>query len=738
MIRQNANIIWIFGRVGFVVCYVVYTFIKYNINHIWNYLCYTKAAFRAGIRSLPSNFFDGSYLLSNTGQWQYFSDYYIKNNPDMMGFKTEFQSFLIHNLKVSGIFAVITMMVVGIVHKRLGKSLTDRKELISGNNYVSAKELKKLIKDRSEITLAEIPYPKGAEFRHTLITGTTGTGKTNVIIELIDQVQANGDRAIIVDTVGTYINRYYNPDRGDIILNPLDPRSVPWSFLEECEDNELLRNVASCLIDKGGDHDRFWEEAAKVVFVETAKKIQAEKKSLNEFIDVLLKMPLEDMHKYLTGTYGASLMDKNADKMSLSIRAMLINAVHVFDVLREEKDSNFSIRKWIENNNKGFLFLSCSPKERNTVIPMITAWLSIASDTLMQIPETEKSQVKVARTWFFIDELYNLKKLPKLDLALSEIRKFGGCFVIGTQAITGLCGTKVVMNIPEPITANYMADFLGEKEEITSMETLSYGANTIRDGANIAQRYSKESVVSGSQIMELGIGEAFVRFLGVPIIGKVTFKYHESKANNEYCRGINLLENKEFNISSKSVKEISKIFSVLRQRNLNAIIIDSGSEIYENYVRNIDIVVNLNKLGCSWDIVKEFEGDNISFIRALLDSGSFDNAEKKDLEIFLLKQFAKLAQIPVVSSNEVLKLIFDDINLADSLKDKLELELSHLRLLINNNKKITISRYSRKSMNCFLFIPCFYDVNLIKIAKMIKLYVKDKDIYIISNLESTN
>ena len=49
-----------------------------------------------------------------------------------------------------------------------------------------------------------------------------------------------------------------------------------------------------------------------------------------------------------------------------------------------------------------------------------------------------------------------------------------------------------MVNVPEPITAKYMADFLGEKrhylkEEITSLETLSYGANTMRDGANISQ-----------------------------------------------------------------------------------------------------------------------------------------------------------------------------------------------------------------------------------------------------------
>ena len=87
--------------------------------------------------------------------------------------------------------------------------------------------------------------------------------------------------------------------------------------------------------------------------------------------------------------------------------------------------------------------------------------------------------------------------------------------------------TKFVMNVPEPITAKYMADFLGEKEEITSLETLSYGANTMRDGANISQgqcpRYAKENVVSRAQIMDLTTGSAFVRFYGIPIVGKIQF-----------------------------------------------------------------------------------------------------------------------------------------------------------------------------------------------------------------------
>ncbi len=49
---------------------------------------------------------------------------------------------------------------------------------------------------------------------------------------------------------------------------------------------------------------------------------------------------------------------------------------------------------------------------------------------------------------------------------ISQLEKIYGREL--TRTIIGLCGTKIAMNVPEQITAKYMADFLGEKEEITS------------------------------------------------------------------------------------------------------------------------------------------------------------------------------------------------------------------------------------------------------------------------------
>ena len=291
------------------------------------------------------------------------------------------------------------------------------------------------------------------------------------------------------------------------------------------------------MINNDQSYHDFWDKAARIVFVEAARKAMKDGKTLKEFLNILLKLPLEWIEKYLEGTYGHSIMDIKAEKMALSIRATLINSISIFDILKEESSKEkFSIKDWIltpqEQWKSRFLFLSCKPAERASLIPLITSWLSIASEALLHCSPTSK------RTWFFIDELHNLKRLPGIETSLAEIRKFGGCFVIGTQIISqlnkiyshdvaktiaGLCGTKVIMSIPEPETAKYMSEFLGEKEEISTSEAISYGANTMRDSVNISQKSENKPTVPYNEIMCLKTGEAFVSFPSTDSIAKVKF-----------------------------------------------------------------------------------------------------------------------------------------------------------------------------------------------------------------------
>ena len=487
--------------------------------------------------TLPSALFSSSCLWFNNGHCEWFSDYIIAKHNAFLAVKEQFEQFLLLDLKLSISICLSSMALTVLINKYFGKSLSNKKNLLSGHDYVDANTLKKSIRNRSDITLATIPYPQNSECRHTIITGTTGAGKTNLMIELLDQITDKNEKIVLVDTVGTYVKRYYQKGR-DIILNPSANDSVPWSFFNECsEDNREIKNIAECLIQS--NITDFWDKAARIVFVEVAKKALSENRSTQEFLDILLKIPLDEMELYLKHTYGHSLMSTNADKMALSIRATLINAVSIFDTLKEPApDNKFSIKNWIltPDPNSKFLFLSCSPSERSAFVPLITAWISIASTSILQRKPTSQ------RTWFFIDELHNLKRIPDIETSLAEVRKYGGCFVIGTQmisqlnkiytnevakTITGLCGTKIVMSTPEPETAKYMSSFLGEKEETSTNESISYGANTMRDGVNISQKTEKKQTVPYSEIMNLKPGEAFVAFSGLDTVGKVQFELHD-------------------------------------------------------------------------------------------------------------------------------------------------------------------------------------------------------------------
>ena len=83
------------------------------------------------------------------------------------------------------------------------------------------------------------------------------------------------------------------------------------------------------------------------------------------------------------------------------------------------------------------------------------------------------------------------------------------------------------MNVPEPETAKYMSSFLGEKEEISTSEAISYGANTMRDGVNIAQKTERKLTVPYNEIMNLSTGEAFIKFSNIELIAKVKFEYNK-------------------------------------------------------------------------------------------------------------------------------------------------------------------------------------------------------------------
>jgi hypothetical protein len=348
--------------------------------------------------------------------------------------------------------------------------------------------------------------------------------------------------------------------------------------------------------------------------------------------------------------------------------------------------------------------------------PLITAWLSIALDSLLQTNPTNK------RTWFFVDELHNLKRLPNIEMWLAEIRKFGGCFVGGTQlvsqlnaiyghetahTITGLCGTKVIMNVPEPETAKYMSGFLGEKEEISTMESISYGANTVRDGVNIAQQTHKKSSVPFNEIMNLKTGEAFIKFSGIDLVTKTKFKLHEQHKRNigsgflskftsplqtteqqpqtsesniisleDYVKS-HLLSSNDLlfygiplndEITSKPIYffdedtvQLAKFLEDARSKNKRVVVFEDGSKLHNTcFQKDHDILLNPKKGGYAWDMLGEFDGNYARFIETIIGLANMTEEDTKETEIYLAEVLLNIEKITstVNTVNVLDKLIF--------------------------------------------------------------------------------
>lgn len=460
---------------------------------------------------------------------------------------------------ISGFFhgillAFFTTISILLLFNYRGKKMA-REKFLRGAKIVSKKLLKKKIQKfnfeeslknlrlpcKSQYSIAQIPFPRNVEFLHTIILGSTGTGKTNGILDLVDQIRRNGDRAIVYDKMGTFTSTYYDASK-DIILNPLDARSKSWSFFKEIRNESDYDYMSSAFIqEKKGNSDQFWIDAARRVFAVFAKKFKEEKGSdatNQEFVDALLKVGYENLAEFLTGTEAASLVSTKSERTSLSILSILATHIASMKYLRDSED-NFSIRNWVETDSDGFLFISSRSDQHDSLQPLISTWIDIAVKALLSVEQNDHNSSKPRRIFIILDEIGSLQQLPSLLDGLAQSRQFGGSFLLSlhsisqlrsvygkdkTETITSLCRNKIFFAGADEETSDYCSQNLGYQENEEVKEGISYGASEIRDGVSLSTQKNLRRVVIASEIMNMKALEAYLKFAGHFPIAKISFK----------------------------------------------------------------------------------------------------------------------------------------------------------------------------------------------------------------------
>lgn len=235
-------------------------------------------------------------------------------------------------------------------------------EYLAGQDEVEAKELSKLLKRKgrnSDFNLAGVPLVKGTETQHILLAGTTGSGKTVAIRELMDQVRQKGQRAVVYDIDGSFVPLYYRPGK-DILLNPLDERAPVWNIWQECSDLADFDTIASSLMPEHlAVNDPFWIRSAHTIFSCAALRLQQEKNPTTKaLLDPMFGDGLQPLADLVAGTPAAPLVSSKIEKTALSIQATLSTYCKSLIYLKKEgKHPLFSIKRWIEApQNDSWLF----------------------------------------------------------------------------------------------------------------------------------------------------------------------------------------------------------------------------------------------------------------------------------------------------------------------------------------------------------------------------------------------
>jgi hypothetical protein len=383
----------------------------------------------------------------------------------------------------------------------------------------------------NEITLAGIPIPLTDEAKHFKMIGTTGTGKSTAIRELLGGVLARGDRAVIADPDGGYLNRFYDENRGDVILNPFHPRAHTWNLYGELTATHDVEQLARSLIPDHDGADKSWRGYARTFFTAVARQTNdAGIHDLAELYRLLTSASTDELRILTTGTPAQPFLEGGNERMFGSIRSVTGASLTVLDYLSTQTGPPVSVREWVRTG-RGVLFLPYQADQIAALRSIISAWLRLAIFQTMTGGEGDQ------RLWFIVDELDALGPIDGLKDALARLRKFGGRCVLGFQSVAQVSSTyghgeaqTIVENCSNTLilrcsasenggTARFASKLIGEREVIRRTISKTRRSGLFTDphhSVSRGEQHVTEAAVLAAEVEQLADLTGYLKFASHP------------------------------------------------------------------------------------------------------------------------------------------------------------------------------------------------------------------------------
>jgi hypothetical protein len=397
--------------------------------------------------------------------------------------------------------------------------------------------------DGPAITLAGVPMSADDEAKHFKLIGTTGTGKSTAIHELLGAALRRGDKAVIADPDGGYLARFFEPQRGDVILNPLEAASVRWDLFAELIESHDVEQLARSLIPDHEGPDRSWRGYARTFFSAVTDQARAAGVTdVKELYRLLVVAGNAEMRGLVAGTPAQPFLEEHNGRMFDSIRSVTSSAVAALAYVSRQDGQPFSVRRWTrgpaahEEPDRSVLFIPYRAGQIAALRSIVSAWMRLAIFEAMNRAEGEQ------RLWFVVDELDALGQIDGLKDALARLRKFGGRCVLGFQSIAQVSATygsgeaqTIVENCNNTLilrcagsehggTSQFASRLIGEREVLRTNVSRSRRPLDLLPVINHSDSRSVESAVLASEIEQLPDLAGYLKLASKPAWIRVTLE----------------------------------------------------------------------------------------------------------------------------------------------------------------------------------------------------------------------
>lgn len=409
------------------------------------------------------------------------------------------------------------------------------------------------------IALNGVPIPYAAEAQSFFIAGQAGSGKTQAILSLTEQIKNFGETMIFYDRKPDFFPKYYREEK-DYLFYPKDERSINFSLLEQISDETVFEDVsfiANAIIPDSSEKDAHFNDSSRAVlraiFFTLYHNTDRTNKALVEFL-----RNNQGIQKLRDGL----LAYKSAEKYGIDVSAALTDdgqGASVYATLNRfleplkneifisDKEA-FSIKDFVwanEQQNQDIrLFAVQTTKEQGAYSVWYRVFFSLLSREIRSLPNRLNRRI-----WIFADEFQSLGKMPEIvDELPAEARSKGACLILATQSLAKIkeiygnelmnsilanTKTKLIFSLGDPYSQKTLEEYFGRQEVEEIRESHSQGIGLESNRLNTSTSTTTKSAILGVELLSLQSLNAFVQideyvckleFLPVNVLDATSFQ----------------------------------------------------------------------------------------------------------------------------------------------------------------------------------------------------------------------